>query len=118
MSNWYVTWNQDTTIIVKDKIETDGYLLGLERGLTGVNPPEEILKNMITIRIHLGDTDEKNGTLKVVPGSHNKRLSDEEIDLTTRSCISFARCELRDTHLMKPFLLHSSSKKLIRNPEE
>jgi hypothetical protein len=56
MSNWYVTWNQDITIIVKDEIETDGYLPGLERGLTGVNPPEEILKNMITIRIYFGDT--------------------------------------------------------------
>lgn len=25
MSNWYVTWHQDSTINVKEKIETDGY---------------------------------------------------------------------------------------------
>jgi predicted DNA-binding transcriptional regulator YafY len=112
MSNWYVTWHQDTTITVKEKIETEGYFAWTKKeGLIGVNPPEEILKNTVTIRIHLDDTDDNNGALKVVPGSHNKRLSDQEIDLITRNSIPFV-CEVNcgGIHLMKPLLLHSSSK--------
>jgi ectoine hydroxylase-related dioxygenase (phytanoyl-CoA dioxygenase family) len=76
-----------------------------------VCPPEEILKNTITIRIHLDDTDEKNGCLKVIPGSHNKRLSDEEIAAIAQNTIA-QNCEVEagGVHLMKPLLLHASSK--------
>jgi ectoine hydroxylase-related dioxygenase (phytanoyl-CoA dioxygenase family) len=112
MSNWYVTWHQDSTINVKEKIETNGYYGWTKKeGLIGVCPPEEVLKNTFTLRIHLDDTDEKNGALKVIPGSQNKRLSDEEIGLITQNCIPFT-CEVScgGIHLMKPLLLHSSSK--------
>jgi predicted DNA-binding transcriptional regulator YafY len=112
MSNWYVTWHQDSTINVKEKIETNGYYGWTKKeGLIGVCPPEEVLKSTFTLRIHLDDTDEKNGALKVIPGSQNKRLSDEEIGLITQNCIPFT-CEVNcgGIHLMKPLLLHSSSK--------
>jgi hypothetical protein len=41
--------------------------------------PDDCLKNLITVRIHLDDAEESNGALKVIPGSHNKKLNDEEI---------------------------------------
>jgi hypothetical protein len=73
-SNWYVTWHQDTIINVKEKIETEGFTGWTKKNdVHGVCPPEDFLKDTITIRIHLDDTDETNGALKVIPGSHNKK---------------------------------------------
>lgn len=111
-ANWYVTWHQDITINVTNKIETDGYS-GWTKKSDGyaVCPPEEILKHTVTIRIHLDDTNEQNGALKVVPGSHKKKLSNEEVQLITQHSIPYV-CDVGagGIHMMKPLLLHSSSK--------
>lgn len=111
-SNWYVTWHQDTTINVREKIETEGYKGWTSKsGIYGVCPPEDVLKDTITVRIHLDDADESNGALKIIPGSHNKKLSDEEIDLITQNSIpSFCNVPACGIHIMKPLLLHASSK--------
>jgi predicted DNA-binding transcriptional regulator YafY len=111
-SNWYVTWHQDTTISVKTKIETSGYTGWTKKeNYHGVNPPDEMLKNTLTIRIHLDDTDESNGALKVIPGSQNKKLNDSEIQLIVQNSIPFV-CEVDagGIHLMRPLLLHASAK--------
>ncbi len=111
-ANWYVTWHQDLTINVKDKIEAEGFTGWTKKDDgCGVCPPEEILKNTITIRIHLDDTDEENGALRVVPGSHNKKLNSSEIQLITQNSIPFV-CDVAmcGIHIMKPLLLHASSK--------
>ncbi len=111
-SNWYVTWHQDTTISVKEKIQTEGFFGWTRKeGIVGVCPPEEFLKNTVTVRIHLDDTDEKNGALQIIPGSQNKWLSPEEIALITQNTLPFT-CEVGcgGIHLMKPLLLHSSAK--------
>jgi predicted DNA-binding transcriptional regulator YafY len=111
-SNWYVTWHQDIIINVKEKIETEGFTGWTKKnGVHGVCPPEDFLKDTVTIRIHLDDTDETNGAVKVIPGSHNKKLSNEEISLITQNSIPYicdvAACGIQ---IMKPLLLHSSSK--------
>jgi predicted DNA-binding transcriptional regulator YafY len=111
-ANWYVTWHQDVVINVAEKIEQEGFSGWTKKfGVYGVCPPEEILKNTFTIRIHLDDADETNGALKVIPGSQNKRLSDEEINLIAQNSIPYI-CEVEacGIHIMKPLLLHASSK--------
>jgi ectoine hydroxylase-related dioxygenase (phytanoyl-CoA dioxygenase family) len=111
-SNWYVIWHQDITINVKEKVETEDFTAWTKKaGVHGVCPPEEILKDTITIRVHLDDADETNGALKVVPGSHNKKLSDEEISLITQNSIPYI-CDVTTggIQIMKPLLLHASSK--------
>jgi predicted DNA-binding transcriptional regulator YafY len=111
-ANWYVTWHQDVVINVAAKIEQEGFSGWTKKfGVHGVCSPEEILKNTFTIRIHLDDADETNGALKVIPGSQNKRLSDEEINLIAQNSIPYI-CEVEacGIHIMKPLLLHASSK--------
>ena len=63
------------------------------------------------MRIHLDDTNETNGALKIIPGSQNKKLTDEEIQLISQSSIPFV-CEVDacGVQLMKPLVLHASSK--------
>ncbi|MBS1507002.1 MAG: WYL domain-containing protein [Bacteroidetes bacterium] len=111
-SNWYVTWHQDTTISVTAKIETPGYTGWTKKeNFYGVNPPDEVLKNTLTIRIHLDDADESNGALKVIPGSQNKKLNDSEIQLIVQNSIpQTCAVDAGGIHLMRPLLLHASSK--------
>ncbi len=111
-SNWYVTWHQDIIINTKEKIETDGFTGWTKKsGVHGVCPPDDILRDTLTVRIHLDDTDETNGALKVIPGSHNKKLSDGEIALITQNVIpQICNVNACGVQLMRPLLLHSSSK--------
>jgi predicted DNA-binding transcriptional regulator YafY len=111
-SNWYVTWHQDVVINVKERIETEGFTGWTKKfGVHGVVAPDEVLKSIITIRIHLDDADETNGALKVVNGSQNKKLSNAEISLITQNCEAF-ECSVPagGIHIMRPLLLHASSK--------
>lgn len=111
-ANWYVTWHQDTTINVNDKIETDGFAGWSNKdGFYSVCPPEEFLKNILTIRIHLDVTDETNGALRVIPGSHNKRFNDLEIHTISQNSLPFmSEVSAGGIQLMRPLLLHASSK--------
>ena len=76
-------------------------------------PPEEISKNIFTLRIHLDETGYKNGPLKVIPGSHKKRFNDKEIQTITENSVPYT-CEVSEggVQLLKPLLLHSSAKSI------
>ena len=111
-SNWYVTWHQDQTINVQEKVETEGYDYWTQKDdVVSVIPPEELLHNTFTLRIHLDETDASNGSLNVVAGSHKKRLSDQEIKtITSNSAPYDCAVDLGGVHLMRPLLLHRSAK--------
>ncbi|MFB9865625.1 WYL domain-containing protein [Rufibacter immobilis] len=111
-SNWYVTWHQDVPINVQGKVETEGFRGWTNKsGLVGVIPPLEYLQKAFTVRIHLDDTDEKNGALRVIPKTHFGILSNEEIALIRDGSQSKCCKVLRGgVHLMKPLTLHASSK--------
>lgn len=110
-SNWYVAYHQDLTISVDKKIELPGYgPWTVKQNQFAVQPPLEILKNIFTIRIHLDDTDEQNGALKVVPGSHNKNIyRPETIDWSVEKETS-CNVSKGGIMIMKPLLLHSSGR--------
>lgn len=111
-SNWYVTWHQDIPINVNKKMNLDGFTGWTEKeSVISVCPPIEILKNSFTIRIQLDDANRYNGALQIVPGSHQKQLTDEEISTITKNSLPFL-CEISagGVQLMKPLVLHASSK--------
>ncbi|WP_196890260.1 WYL domain-containing protein [Aureivirga sp. CE67] len=110
--NWVVPWHQDAMINVKFKKETDGYYGWTKKGeVISVCPPEQILQNTFTVRIHLDDVDDSNGVLKVIPGSHKTRLEDAEVKAITQNSIPHhCNVDAGGVHLMKPLILHSSLK--------
>ena len=81
-ANWKVPWHQDRTIAVKNPVELlDYHPWSVKGGIHHVQPPTAILEQMLTVRIHLDKTDESNGALKIIPGSHcHGKLADVEID--------------------------------------
>ena len=111
-TNWKVPPHQDLTIAVKEKRETAGFRAWtIKAGICHVQPPIEILENILTVRIHLDDADEANGTLKVIPKSHkNGRLSSAEIaELSKANETQVRRIKRGEVFLMRPLLVHSSS---------
>ena len=111
-ANWKVPWHQDLTITVKEKRETDGFTAWTTKeSIQHVQPPVSILEKMLAIRLHLDDTDEANGALKVIPKSHKKgRLCAAEIqNLKKTNKIKSCNVKRGSAFLMRPLLVHSSS---------
>lgn len=80
-ANWLVPWHQDLTLALRERREVSGFgPWSVKDGIPHVQPPVALLEKMITLRLHLDDTDETNGALRVVPGSHvHGRLTAAEI---------------------------------------
>lgn len=115
-ANWLVPWHQDLTICVEEKRETPGFGPWSEKaGQHHVQPPAEILEQMITLRIHLDDTGPENGALRVLPGSHRHgKLSAAQITALRNSTTEeVCAAAAGDALLMRPLLLHASSRSSI-----
>ena len=112
-SNWLVSLHQDLSIPVAERVESSecsGW--SQKQGDTFVQPPISVLETVLAVRLHLDDTDERNGALCVVPGSH--RLGRLSSDAAT--CARNARGQYvvsvpkGGAMIMRPLLLHASSK--------
>lgn len=112
-ANWVVPWHQDLTIAVHEKREVEGFgPWSLKDGVHHVQPPVEILSRMLAVRVHLDDTAADHGALRVVPGSHRLgRIALPEIP-EWRARLGEAVCPVAEggMMLMRPLLLHASSK--------
>lgn len=111
-ANWKVAWHQDLTIAVMEQRELpDHGPWSVKNGVVHVQPPMSLLKQMITLRLHLDDTPEENGALKVIPGSHRHGRLDAEAISETRRVHPEHVCEAKagDVLFMKPLILHASS---------
>lgn len=110
-SNWFVSYHQDLTISVDKKVETEGFNFWTSKhNQFAVQPRLSLLENIFTIRIHLDDTDEENGALKIIEGSHLKQIyRPETIDWKTEK-ETFCNVEKGGIMLMKPLLLHGSNR--------
>src|SRR5580693_5595517 len=77
--NWLVSLHQDLSIPVTERVHCPGCSGWSEKeGDIFVQPPIEVLEQMVALRLHLEHTDERNGALRVVPGSHRLgRLTSE-----------------------------------------
>lgn len=108
-SNWFVAWHQDITISVKEKAEVPGYgPWTAKEGQFAVQPSLHILQQNFTIRIHLDDTDEHNGALKVADGSHLKGIQrPQQLNLSTPTTCTVPAGGIM---LMHPLLFHSSGR--------
>lgn len=110
-SNWYVAYHQDLTISVDKKLELPNFgPWTTKQNQFAVQPPLNILENIFTIRIHLDDTDEKNGALKVVKKSHSKGIyRPETIDWNVET-EEICNVEKGGVMIMKPLILHGSNR--------
>lgn len=112
-TNWLVAWHQDLTLALKEQAELPGFgPWSVKEGVPHVQPPIQLLEQMLTVRLHLDDTDASNGALRVLSGTHRLgRLSAGAIQ-SCRETHEEVLCEAKagDVLLMRPLLLHASSR--------
>lgn len=111
--NWLVALHQDLSVPVAaccDGGSPSG--ASIKDGVHYVQPPAALLEQLVAVRVHLDDCGERDGPLNIVPGSHRfGRLSPEE-SLHLRAVSGLRSCVAGrgDIVLLRPLLLHSSSK--------
>lgn len=110
-ANWHLPWHRDLTIAVRSRIEAPGYRAWTHKaGIPHVLPPTEVLRRMLTVRLHLDPADIDNGPLEVLPGSH--QVGDDELEAISRwlGVVPPVRCLVPagGAVLMRPLLLHTS----------
>jgi hypothetical protein len=116
-TNWFVSWHQDLSICVKEKVETPGFKNWTQKeNEYGVQPPTEYLGAIITLRIHLDDTDEHNGALKVIPHSHSEGVLRSSGLAFSDHDAALCPVKAGGVMLMKPLLFHSSSRATNEKP--
>jgi hypothetical protein len=111
--NWLVALHQDLSIPVAERVVSSRCGGWSEKeGDLFVQPPVAVLEQLLAVRLHLDDCNDRNGALRVVPGSHRLgRLSQSDL-LGARKqrgerTVSVPR---GGAMVMRPLLLHASSK--------
>ncbi len=70
-ANWKVIWHQDLTIAVRERREVEGFGPWSDKeGVPHVQPPTDLLRQMVAVRLHLDDCTSQNGPVRVIPRSH------------------------------------------------
>ncbi|MBC3909913.1 phytanoyl-CoA dioxygenase family protein [Undibacterium umbellatum] len=116
--NWLVPWHQDMTICVNHKTELAGYSKWtLKNGVHHVEPPTDVLDQMLTLRIAMDAANHENAALKVLAGSHRHgklmgRQLGANVDNVAQADMHACTMQEGDVLLMKPLLLHASDKAL------
>jgi ectoine hydroxylase-related dioxygenase (phytanoyl-CoA dioxygenase family) len=110
-ANWTVPWHQDLSIPVIQREEIAGFgPWSVKAGVPHVQPPVDILRNMLTVRLHLDDCGLDNGPLLVIPGSHAHGILLQNQADELRKLNPPAACAVHcgGVVLMRPLLLHAS----------
>lgn len=111
--NWKVPYHQDLSIPVAARVDDAG-LSGWTVKEDGdyVQPPTRLLEVLLAVRLHLDPCAADDGALRVVPGSHRLgRIEAERVAaIDKRSCEVVCEADIGDAILMRPLLLHASSK--------
>lgn len=110
-NNWALPWHQDIKVAVDAFAEAEGYSGWTnESGIAHVIPPPRFLDKMLSVRFNLDDSDNENGGLQVLPGTHQEgMLSNEALTFKVKTippllCASPAR----SITLLKALTVHRS----------
>lgn len=110
-ANWSLCWHQDNVIAVKERRAVSGFVAWSQKaGVWQVQPPAEILAQMVAVRVHLDDCGPDNGPLRVIPGSHRFGWLDDKLD-AWKSRVPEVVCTVRCGGVVAicPLTLHASA---------
>ena len=112
-SNWFVAFHQDRSIPVGSAVPTNKWSgWSRKEGMTFVHGSDELLAQMVALRLHVDDSTPDNGPLRVIPDSHRSgTLSPQDIDVLRDSTFDHQLLvKMGGVVAMRPLLLHASSK--------
>jgi len=114
-TNWKVAWHQDLMFPFAEAVSVPEYdLASMKDGIDYARPPVSVLEEMLAVRLHLDDCDAGNGPLRVSSGTHRAGVlpMSEVAGLVKARGETVCLAEEGEALLMRPLLLHASSKAL------
>ncbi len=105
-ANWAVPPHQDLNIALSARHEVEGYgPWSVKAGVVHAIPPVEILRGMLTIRLHLDPCGPDDGPLRLVPATHKDKIPESELPAGP-----WTEChvEAGGALLMRPLAVHAS----------
>ena len=112
-ANWLVVWHQDTALPLREKRDIPGWgPWSVKEGVAYAHAPARALEQVLAIRVHLDDSGEDNGPLRVLPGTHDRGVLPDDDIQSLAGEIAPVSCtvERGGIVLMRPLLVHASSK--------
>jgi Phytanoyl-CoA dioxygenase (PhyH) len=103
---WNLPWHKDTSVAVKDNsIDSASF----SRPTTKAGVPhfiacDDVLRQMLTLRIHLDEVTDENGPLRVIPGSH---VSSASAGVGVEGAVTI-HASIGDVLAMRPLISHAS----------
>lgn len=110
-ASWRMQWHQDRAIAVREKHHVDGYgSWNMRGGVLHVEPPTQVLAQMLALRIYLDASNVDNGPLRVIPGTHRDgKLTAAAMATAANENATEVLVPRGGMLLMRPLLIHSSS---------
>ena len=111
-ANWFTTLHQNITIPVKEKISMEGFSgWSKKEGITSAMAPVNLLRQCFSMYIYLFGSDETNGALQILPGSHKKILNIQERNQIIENINpQIANVQAGDIYILKPLVLQAFGK--------
>ena len=116
--NWLVSLHQDLSIPVKSRVDSPDCSGWSEKeGQVYVQPPVDVLEQLVAVRVHIDDCPAESGALRVVPKSHlegrlDRGRAEELRKQNGETAVPVAR---GGALVMQPLILHASSKATSRD---
>lgn len=103
---WNLPWHRDASIAVKDnQVSSPSYSRPtVKAGVPHLIACDDILRRMLTLRIHLDDVTDENGPLQVIPGTHT---SSESLGVGLENRVTI-HARAGDVLAMRPLISHAS----------
>lgn len=111
--NWLVAWHQDLSIPVAQRVSAPGWSgWSVKDGQLFAQPPAAVLQDLLAVRVHLDTCGTDDGSLRLVPGSHRHGFvtGPQAAGLRAAYGEAAALAPQGAALLMRPLLLHASSK--------
>ena len=105
-ANWAVPPHQDLNVALAERHDAPGYgPWSVKAGVVHAVPPEEVLRSMLTVRLHLDPCGADDGPLRLVPGTHEGKIVERGLpDGPWTEC----HAAPGDALLMRPLAVHAS----------
>jgi ectoine hydroxylase-related dioxygenase (phytanoyl-CoA dioxygenase family) len=113
-----VVWHQDTALPLCERREVPGWgPWSVKEGVICAHAPAFALEQILAVRIDLDDSNEENGSLRLLPGTHTVGvLTDNAIhELALRIPTVDCHVAAGGVLFMRPLIVHSSSKTKSEN---
>ena len=112
-TNWAVGWHQDRTVAVQARVEAEGFgPWSTKDGVVHVSPPVEVLRSMVTLRLHIDPCDDDNAPLKVARGTHRLGMvaADKAAEVAAAHQLLTCHGHAGDVWAYSTLILHASDR--------